>query len=1055
MNNDPLINLGRIAAFFTRTNIGGNTLGSSLSDFDDIMSRYQSSPMSVAKMRQILTGNFEQSYRSFERSYFDTLSDSKNLRKGVKVDVELLKAQKRIDLSLLNYTEQQRLQKHYLQGVLQQDQLFSQVGLPGMVMPNANPTRMSMKYMIDSSNIEDPAQILFNRLSFSIDPFTGNISIPKSNLPTFDALTSAIEQKQAFDADFFRGKRVGIFDVETTGVYRGAQIRSMAIAEVANNTTRVVEDIAFNSDQLRGFSIRNMVNGVEEYINFNTLLKQEEGIQNLRSMGSGGQDFLDEAVRYIDTLLSFDAISAHNAKFDIDMLTSSMTAMPAFAKHEHAQMARAKLYSRINDTTRDPFLIDTLDIARSYLQDQATVLAQRSAAANPGLNLGEEIINNLFDPKILKRAQIGGSASYASVEAIAMRTNLMELILSNTPTFFDDLGGSAHMASFDTALQGEMARFMSSKQLKLVGMDDFGIFDSDIIAQSDQMRQRIFRSSALVPNLNIQDINRVSDATYQYLLRNTEGVIIDELGAGESISDILTSARTTGTITGSLDAQNRILSLGINFFEETASNEMSRLLSERGNISRQITDQTILDAYTITERNFGSKISNIILPRKDPNFPFSQGLAQEVDFNDTLSVSRAFSTIGSPFDFLDTRSRIISASIAQITADNAQSIYTSMIDAGVDENVLKNIAFTSYAKEMSSEGISYFSSSRVNDAIKVFDTASNFSKVQLPFEIAKEAYERSQIIGSMEDAFSSLSLSVDSTDRVNLTWNVGKQASKDEIDNLTMSIFDIIDSGPGDTKARELLRGLQIDNEVNAVAAMRQLNTQGQHRTTIMQSEAFQKVSEMIRERGIAIVRLGEEQSEKLITTISAHRIPMGALEADTIISHWTARLLSDHNGHLIVGPFINDTASRINNVKYEGRRALEYLNEIATHISESSGLGEEILSERRMAMYSDDAASWTRAYQAAKPQMKIGALALSAAVVGYYASNRMEERSLLNETVEAQPREIPGARASLRSPQSYRMDPLLTSGIVGGLDANKSSHFRMGPDKYNHLFGQ
>ena len=1055
MNNDPLINLGRIAAFFTRTNIGGNTLGSSLSDFDDIMSRYQSSPMSVSKMRQILTGNFEQSYRSFEKSYFDALSDSRNLRKGVKVDVELLKAQRRIDLSLLNYTEQQRLQKHYLQGVLQQDQLFSQVGLPGMIMPNANPTRMSMKYMIDSSNIEDPAQILFNRLSFSIDPFTGNISIPKSNLPTFDALTSAIEQKQAFDADFFTGKRVGIFDVETTGVYRGAQIRSMAIAEVANNTTRVVEDIAFNSDQLRGFSVRNMVNGVEEYINFNTLLKQEEGIQNLRSMGGGGQDFLDEAVRYIDTLLEFDAISAHNAKFDINMLTSSMTAMPAFAKHEHARNSIGRLYSRINDTTRGPFLIDTLDIARSYLHDQAEVLAQRSVAANPGLNLGEEIINNLFDPKILKRAQIGGSASYASVEAIAMRTNLMELILSNTPTFFDDLGGSAHQAGFDTALQGEMARYMSNKQLKLVGMDDFGVFDSDIIAQSDQMRQRIFRSSALVPNLNIQDINRVSDATYQYLLRNTEGVIIDDLGAGESISDILTSARTTSAITGSLDAQNRILSLGINFFEETASNEMSRLLSQRGNISRQITDQTILDAYTITERNFGSKISSIVLPRKDPNFPFSQGLAQEVDFNDTLSVSRAFSTIGSPFDFLDTRSRIISASIAQITADNAQSIYTSMIDAGVDENVLKNIAFTSYAKEMSSEGISYFSSSRIDDAIKVFDTASNFSKVQLPFEIAKEAYERSQIIGSMEDAFSSLSLSVDSTDRVNLTWNVGKQASKDEIDNLTMSIFDIIDSGPGDTKARELLRGLQIDNEVQAVSAMRQLNTQGQHNATIMQSEAFQKVSEMIKERGIAIARLGEEQSQKLITTLSAQGIPMGALETDTIISQWTARLLSDHNGHLIVGPFINETASRINSVTYDGRRALEYLNEIATHISESSGLGEKILSERRMAMYSDDAASWARAYQAAKPQMKIGALAISAAIVGYYASNRMQERSLLNETVETQPREIPGARASLRSAQNYRMDPLLTSGIVGNLDANKSSHFRMGPDKYNHLFGQ
>jgi hypothetical protein len=1054
MNNDPLINLGRIATFFTRANIGGNTLGSSLSDFDDIMSRYQSSPMSVSKMRQILTGNFEQNYRSFERSYFDALSDSRNLKKGTTVNIELLKAQRRIDLSLLNYTEQKRLEKYYLEGVLQQDQLFSQVGLPGMVMPNSNPRRTPMKYMIDSSNIEDPAQILFNRLTFSIDNFTGDISVPKSYIPTFDALVSAVEQKQAFDSGFLVGKTVGIFDTESTGIYRGAQIRSMAVAKLADDQTTIIKDISFNSDQLRGYSVRNMINGVEEYINLNTMIGIEENAQ-LKTMGAGGKEFLDEAVKYIDSLLEFNVIAAHNARFDIDMLTSTMSAMPAFTKHETARSSIGRLYSRINNTTGEPFLIDTLDIARIYLHNQATALARAEVAANPSLNLGQQIVDNLFDSKILARAEKGGSAAYSSVEAIAMNTNLLELIYKNDPTLLTDIRGQAHQASFDTIIQSEMTKYMSNQRLKIRKLEDFSTFDSNVMSLSSEMRSKMYKSSAIVPNLNIQDINRISDATYQYLLRNTEGVIIDELGVNESISDILTSARTTTTISGSVDAQNRILSLGINFFEETASNEMSRILSQSGNISRQITDQTILDAYTIAERNFGSKISNIILPKKDPNFPFSQGLTEEVDFNKTLSVSRAFSTIGSPFDFLDTRSRIVSASIAQITADNAKQIYSDILESGINENILNSMSFTSFAKEMSSEGVSYFTSSRVDDPIKVFDTASNFSKVQLPFEIAREAYERSQIVGSMEDAFSSLSLSVDSMDRVNLTWNIGRQASDDEIGNLTMSIFDIIDSGPGDTKARELLRGLQIDNEVQAVATMRQLNTQGQSNATVMQSEAFQKVSEMIKERGITIARLGEEQSEKIITTLSAHNIPMGALETDIVIGQWTARLLDSYNGHLIVGPFVNEAASRINNVTYENRRALEYLNEIATHISESSGLGEKILSERRMAMYSDDAASWARAYEAAKPQMKIGALAISAAIVGYYASSRMQERSLLNETVETQPREIPGSRASLRSPQNYRMDPLLTSGIVGNLDANKSSHFRMGPDKYNHLFGQ
>jgi hypothetical protein len=1052
MSDEKIINLGRVASFFARARSGGNTLNTNFSDIDGYLSKYQNSIMSANDIRNILGANFEQNYRRFEETYFETISDSRNLRKGVKSDVELLRAQRRIDLSLLNYTEQQRLHKMYLEEVLQKNQLFAQAGLPGIIMPSANPTRMSMKYMIDNSNIEDPSQILFNRLTFSIDPFTGSVSLPKSNIPMFDALTSSMDQRELFNTMSLQGKRIGIFDVETTGVYRGAQIRSMAIAEMQDGVTSILSNVAFESDQLRGFSIRYMNSGIEEYINFNTLISRVENT-DLKKMGAGGVGFLDEATQYINQLLTFDAISAHNAKFDIDMLTSTMTSMPGFAKHEEARKAISSLYSRINDSTKGPFLIDTLDIARSYLHKQAVDLAQMQGVYSTGLDFGEQVVKNLFDPKILARTQTGGSASYASVEAIAMNTNLTELIYKNNPVLFDNLGGQAHQASYDTLLQSEIHKYMSEGQLKIRGLEDFGTYDSDILSSARQLRQQIFRSSAIVSNLNIQDINMISDLTYNYVMRDplSAGVVVEgfERGqlispVGESLSDILVAARN-----GIPAAQERVLSLGVNFFQESATNEISNLISQQGSISREITDQTILDAFTITESKFGAKTSGMFLSRQNRGFSFTQGFSREMDIDDSIGISRAFSTIGSPFDFLDVRSRMISASIAEATESNAARIYQDIMSMGEGQDLLERFKFTSYAKQMSSEGISYFDA---NAAVRVFDDASRFSKVQLPFEVAQKAYEETIAPGSGVKGFSSLSLSVNSRDQVNLVWNIGRQASQQEVDNFTMSIFNMLDSSNNNPSSARLFADLDISNEVAAIARMR--NSQNQTATTIMQSEAFQRASEMIKERGIVIGSLGDEISENLIRTLGAQNIPIGALEQDTVIGQWTARLLDQFNGHLIVGPFVNETAARVNNVKYEGQKAIEYLNEIAEYISDSPGLSERILKERKMALFTEDVTSFARMYENIKPQMKIGALGISAALVGYYAAGKVRERSIINETMEIQPREIPGYRNQMQTVQNYRVDPLLTAGVVGSLDANKTSHFRMGPDKYSHLFG-
>jgi hypothetical protein len=821
----------------------------------------------------------------------------------------------------------------------------------------------------------------------------------------------------------------------------------MAIAELVNNQTEIMKNIAFESDQLRGFSIRNMVNGVEEYINFNTLLSIEENT-DLKKMGKGGTNFLDEASRYIEDLLQFDVISAHNAKFDIDMITSTMTSMPGFASHERARNSIIQLYARINDTTRDPFLIDTLDIARNYLIKQATEAAttpRAGAQVSQGLELGEEIVNNLFDQKIIQRAQIGGSASYASVEAIAMNTNLTELIYGNTPDLFENLsrqGGQAHQAAYDVLLQSEMAKYIASGDLKIRKIADFSPFDQDILDKAQAMRNKIFRSSAIVPNLNIQDINRISDATYEYLLRDPSNVVIDNVASGDNTAklNILRSARA-----GQVADQERILSLGVNFFQETAANEMARLIPQVSSISQSITDQTVLDAYTIMENNFERKISQISLIGRDTQIPFSQGMTKELEFNESLAVSKAFSTIGSPLASMDVRSRMISSSIASVTSGYAENIAQSIVESGNFST--NNLRFTAFAEEMSSEGISYF---QANKNISILSNPYS-SKVQLPFELAQEMGER--FFQGGDDILSNLSLSVASDDTIQLVWNVGKQLDDSNKEAFAKSLMDLMDS-------KYTLADLGADapeNLANEIIAARDVISKLRNQANTENVEDFQKVVQSIKERGIVIGNLGKELSEKLIQSLSAQNIPIGSMESDQILGQWTSRVLASSNDYLIVGPFINEVAARINNMRYEGSTVIDYLNRISDHLSESSQLPGQIKRGKKMAMYTDDALSLVRAYEDLKPKMKVGALGLAAAVMGYYVSNKVEQRSIINETMEQQPIEIPGARSRLPSMQtmdSRRMDPLLTAGVVGGLDRNKNSHFRMGPNKYDHLYG-
>ncbi len=98
------------------------------------------------------------------------------------------------------------------------------------------------------------------------------------------------------------------------------------------------------------------------------------------------------------------------------------------------------------------------------------------------------------------------------------------------------------------------------------------------------------------------------------------------------------------------------------------------------------------------------------------------------------------------------------------------------------------------------------------------------------------------------------------------------------------------------------------------------------------------------------------------------------------------------------------------------------------------------------------------------KPKIYTGVGAVAALSAGYYIAKRKKQNDLYDEVMESQPTEKTGPMSirdfndidqQMASVSSSRRDPLMTAGVVGNLDRNKVSHYKMGPKKYDHLYGR
>jgi len=96
------------------------------------------------------------------------------------------------------------------------------------------------------------------------------------------------------------------------------------------------------------------------------------------------------------------------------------------------------------------------------------------------------------------------------------------------------------------------------------------------------------------------------------------------------------------------------------------------------------------------------------------------------------------------------------------------------------------------------------------------------------------------------------------------------------------------------------------------------------------------------------------------------------------------------------------------------------------------------------------------------KPKMAVAALGVAAFSAGYYIARRNRKNEMFNEVMNQQPYEDTGlvqeANDDIQADKqiySARRDPLVTAGVVGNLDRNKIGHTKMGPNKYDYLYGR
>lgn len=566
---------------------------------------------------------------------------------------------------------------------------------------------------------------------------------------------------------------------------------------------------------------------------------------------------------------------------------------------------------------------------------------------------------------------------------------------------------------------------------------------------------------------------------------------------GEGVSSQIRVGTSFVNVTRNL-ADEQIISLGYNYIQSTGIDETVRAASVTSGIANVgLSDQsTFIRALGLTSEQFGQgrsyrKVFDAITGKSEMVDPVRNPLEMSREAID--SYYRNAARAGLPFAKLNVADRVTSVGIAQATAKIAESA--------------PSVAYARNASLLSEMGLSFFKMQNVARLGSISSTGdlNPSSRVMLPFaqifdvgtstvadnaattSLGLKAFQTAS--GDTADIMSTnlnrFTLSYVSgsgetgekmTARVNLVWGANGTLGSDESEKLAKFALD------NQEQFRDLIS--QMDNvDVSTDMAKKELLTTGQKYATYKEGSDEQKrivtqLAEHIRERGVIMGYAEGESAEGVRTALLRSGIDITG--NDVRVANSAMRLVhADMENGLMVMSAVSDTivdeaTGRTAEVAQQEAREAFKSYQTANNILNESGnrrraqrvirgaraaSADDLPVDLDMAPRRDFTMSMTDFYVANKKRIGIGSLGLAVAGVGYYMYNKRKQQDVYNETMAYMPTE-PVSNKTRREveptplAQSTRRDPLVTAGVVGNLDRNKINHSKMGPRKYDHLYG-
>ena len=1061
---EALLNIFSGLNLTARDSSGAAILPTGLNSF------FQQSPLTSGALSNFYGSDaaFMQRFQGFEEEFFRTISDSTNLRVGQSVDVAAMQASGYMDLNVLSEQAKRQLKQKFGRNVMDFGGLIQRFGLPGSELPNSNLYRSPFRFRtLNQGDNLSPSVALLNSLTLNIDTTGRTAGVDSINIGGKIMTSRRLRElsDRSVYTDMFSGpgtKKIITFDTETTGLNRGAQVRSMAMAESTyeNGILKSVSKVdgfnfAYDAPALGGLTVDTLNGGSQEMSKF---LMQIEGADKI---AENPAQFLDNANDFVKRMLEADMIAGHNVGFDIGMMDSTIRQTAGFQNHEiFGTMGR--FYEKIN---AGGYIVDTADTARSYFINQVE-------AATGGItdldDQAQRFIKGLYSPESLAKVTVGGSATYADVGNIVTNTNLIELIENVDNGVITQLKQGSHIAETDVILQSYVANFIQTGELKIRSLNP-GIAST---TTGDEIRRIVARSSAITPTTNIADVEHMSAATKAYAKTNEglKGAVamvgpgdekslglvgnisegghlrymnggyqyVSGQGAGNMVQ--VDSGLARQFLTDVIDSRSKkLMSSGVNYMSQSAANQ---IMSQAGiSVATDPDSAAVINAFGSFYENYGSGVSpgayRDYRAGRGTITPFGAGL-NPVNQVTARSVTEAFAAAGDPLaGFGGDVSRAFTTAFAKATAK-----------VGMEEGAKLGLAMTQHADLMAEGGIAYFRT--MNNRVAGLPGIGTPSRVQLPTAVVREAAERA---GAFDGGFGGLTYSFVDEGEDLITANVVYNPTKDLSSAQRTTFYGAI---------QDIMSNAQ---EVSRVTGLEQSEFDSTLKASI---NSFAN---------------GGDDVASMIDLANENGILIGSTEVDRSLQDEVAQMLRTESANDVNMRHMAGRSVSLGEEADRGLLAVAYsADEKALAISgqgqNAADLARQkvVATEKQAAIVAENEAAVRRkvgrgltgmgenkllnAFDAVRPKAGLIGIGVAAATAGYYMNKRRQEVSLYNETLEAQPYEKSRntyqqnrSAAQFVDVSSTRYDPLNTAGTVGNLDRSKIGHTHMGNRKNDHLF--